>query len=38
MSFEDAVDTANHSALQTILAENENFEQTFNIVTDFDTE
>ena len=40
MSFEEALEIANHSALQDILAENDNdnFEQTFDISGNLDTE
>ena len=37
MSFEEALEIANHSALQDILAENDNFEQTFDISGQLDT-
>jgi hypothetical protein len=37
MSFEEALEIANHSKLQTILAENHNFEQNFDISSNFDT-
>jgi hypothetical protein len=33
MSFEEALDTANHSALQDILASTDNFQQSFDIST-----
>jgi hypothetical protein len=36
MTFEEALETANHSALQDILAENDNFEQEFDIAGSFD--
>ena len=36
MSFEEALEIANHSELQTILAENHNFEQDFDISGSFD--
>lgn len=36
MSFEEALEKANHSELQTILAENHNFEQDFDISGNFD--
>lgn len=37
MSFEEALEIANHSELQDILAENNNFEQDFDISGSFDT-
>ena len=36
MSFEDAIDTANHSALQDILLNNENFQQSLDLSTNID--
>jgi hypothetical protein len=36
MSFEDAVDTANHSALQDILLNNDNFQQSLDLSTNID--
>ena len=36
MSFEEAVDAANHSAFQDILSNNENFQQSLNLATNFD--
>lgn len=36
MSFEEALEIANHSELQDILAENNNFEQDFDISGSFD--
>ena len=36
MSFEEALEIANHSELQTILAENHNFEQDFDISGSFE--
>ena len=36
MSFDDALQIANHSAFQDILAENNNFEQDFNLAGSFD--
>lgn len=36
MSFEEALEIANHSELQNILAENRNFEQDFDISGSFD--
>jgi hypothetical protein len=38
MSFEEALEIANHSALQDILAENDNFEQSFTIAGNFDAD
>ena len=38
MSFEDAVDATNNSALQDILLNNENFQQTFDVTTTFTSE
>ena len=38
MSFEEALQTANHSILQDILSENENFEQSFEISGSYDSE
>lgn len=38
MSFEDAVDATNNSALQDILLNNENFQQTFDIATTINSE
>ena len=35
MTFEEALDVANHSELQEILAGNENFEQSFDIAGNF---
>jgi hypothetical protein len=37
MSFEEALEIANHSALQDILTEN-NFEQNFDISGNYDTD
>jgi hypothetical protein len=36
MSFEEALEIANHSELQNILSENKNFEQDFDISGSFD--
>ena len=36
MSFEEAVETANHSAFQDILSSNENFQQSLDLATNFD--
>ena len=36
MSFEEAVDTANHSALQDILINTENFQQSLDLSTNID--
>ena len=38
MSFEEALEIANHSELQDILAKNDNFEQNFNIVGSYNNE
>lgn len=38
MSFDEALEIANHSELQTILTENENFEQSFDISGNYDSE
>lgn len=38
MSFEEALEAANYSALQDILAENDNFEQNFDISGNLNTE
>jgi hypothetical protein len=38
MSFEEALEIANHSVLQDILAENDNFEQSFTIAGNFDAD
>ena len=38
MSFEEALEIANHSALQDILAENDNFEQNFTIAGNYDAD
>jgi hypothetical protein len=37
MSFEDALQAANYSELQDILAQNDNFEQDFNISGKYDS-
>ena len=37
MSFEDALDIANHSQLEDILSKNDIFEQDFNIVGDYNS-
>lgn len=36
MSFEDAIDTANHSTLQDVLVNTENFQQSLNLTTNID--
>ena len=36
MSFEEALEIANHSELQDILSQNDNFEQSFDIVGNYD--
>jgi len=36
MSFEEAVETANHSALQNILSQNDTFEQALAIAGNYD--
>ena len=38
MSFEEALEIANHSALQDILAENDNFEQNFTIAGNYNAD
>lgn len=38
MSFEEALEIANHSELQNVLAQNENFQLDFNISGNFDSE
>ena len=38
MSFEEAYDIANHSALQDILTNTENFQQSFNASTNLDSD
>ena len=38
MSFEDALNASNHSELQNILAENDNFEQSFKISGNYNSE
>jgi hypothetical protein len=38
MTFEEALEVANHSALQDILAQNDNFEQTFVIAGNYDSD
>jgi len=38
MSFDEALEIANHSELQAILTENENFEQSFDISGNYDSE
>lgn len=38
MSFEEALEIANHSELQNILSQNDNFEQIFDIAWNFDYE
>jgi hypothetical protein len=38
MSFDEALETANHSELQEILAGNENFEQSFDIAGNLNSE
>lgn len=36
MSFEEALDTANHSVLQDVLVSTENFQQTFDVSTNLE--
>lgn len=38
MSFDEAYDTANHSALQDILTNTENFQQSFDVSTNLDND
>jgi len=38
MTFEEALETANHSALQEILSETDNFEQNFDIAGNFNSD
>lgn len=38
MSFEEALEIANHSALQDVLAQNDNYEQSFDISGNFEAE
>ena len=38
MTFEEALEIANHSALQDILAENDNFEQDFTIAGNYNAD
>ena len=38
MSFDEAVNTANHSALQDILSQNDDFEQNFVIAGNYDAD
>jgi hypothetical protein len=38
MSFDEALEIANHSELQEILAGNENFEQSFDIAGNLSSE
>lgn len=38
MTFEEALEAANYSALQEILTENDNFEQNFEVAGNFDSE
>jgi hypothetical protein len=38
MSFEEALEIANHSELQDILSQNNSFEQSFDIAGNFDYE
>lgn len=38
MSFEDALDVSNRSELQDIIAQNDNFEQTFTIAGNYDAD
>ena len=38
MTFEEALEAANYSALQEILTENDNFEQNFEIAGNFNSD
>jgi hypothetical protein len=38
MTFEEALEIANHSELQNILSENDNFEQDFTIAGNYDAD
>jgi hypothetical protein len=38
MTFEEALEIANHSALQDILSENDNFEQSFLLAGNYDSD
>ena len=38
MSFEEALEIANHSEFQNILSQNDNFEQNFNIAGNYDSD
>ena len=38
MSFEEALETANHSEFQNILSQNDNFEQNFDIAGNYDSD
>jgi hypothetical protein len=38
MTFEEALETANHSEFQDILSQNDNFEQSFDIAGKYNTD
>jgi hypothetical protein len=38
MSFEEALEIANHSEFQNILSQNDNFEQNFDIAGNYDSD
>ena len=38
MTFEEALETANHSAIQEVLSETDNFEQNFDIAGNFNSD